>query len=158
MVCRMEYGATMERHQGEIFQSREEALQYLALQNAISLSYKRIARELFYQTIRDAHAYATNYTNRFKTCGGNRSFDAEAAKKRAYDRIVAWVDTPLFETIAKYLQYDAANARKTILDLLEGRNLAEIEPLINNLKHEGRIYGFRGPSPKEKDKSKEGSD
>jgi len=132
-----------------VFSSKDEAIRHAAAQNAIDQSYLRMARELLYQTLRDAHAYATDYTNRFKVCGGNRSFDAEAAKARAHDRIVAWVHTPIFETIAKHLGYDPENCRQTVLNLLQGKDLDKITPMINELKHEGRIYGYRGPSPKE---------
>jgi hypothetical protein len=113
-------------------------------------SWLKMARELYYQTIVDALSYATGYNNRFKSCGGNRSFDVDAARERARVRIVLWVEEPLFQRIATSLQYDPDNARNLILELLEGQHVERIKPLVQKLKHEGRIHGYRGPKPKEK--------
>jgi hypothetical protein len=141
-----------------VFQNREDAIRWAASEEAIDRAHNLVYAELFYQTIRDAHAYATNYTNRFKACGGDRPFDAEAAKKRAHTRIQEWIQTPFFAKVAKHMQYDPDNAKQTVLDLLEGKNVDRIEPLINKLKHEGRIYGYRGPRPKQDaKKTKKGS-
>lgn len=150
MVCRMEYGPVVA-DKNPIFQTREEAIRWAASQSAIERAHDLMWKELFYQTIRDAHAYATNQTNRFKACGGGRSFDSVAARNRAHTRIVEWVNSDFFTKVAKRLQFDPDKAKQTVMDVLEGTTVAAVEPLINKLKHEGRIYGYRGPTPKKKE-------
>lgn len=118
-------------------------------------AYTRLGKELLYQTIQDALAYATKNHNRFKPFrgtirAGTGQFNPELARNKAAERIREWVETEGFALSAESVGLEARVARKTVLDLLDGKNVQEIEEIVRQLQHKGRVYDHRGPKAKEK--------